>query len=513
MTITSFSNSNEVTVTSFPLLLGLWALLLPAALGAQTYWVSPTGSDGLGDGSSGSPWATITHAVDTVPDGSEVVVEPGTYTGKVSLRRQFASGIVVRSELPYLAKLRNDERVIVCYYAQGITVEGFDIAHSGAGAGALVIHVQDLLDPGRVERISFRNNVIHDSYNNDLLKINNGAGDVRVEGNMFYNQSGSDEHIDVNSVTGVVVEGNVFFNDFSGSGRTNGNDTSSYIVIKDSNGSSDGVVGSSGITVRRNVFLNWEGSTGSNFVLIGEDGQPFFEAVDVTVENNLMLGNSSNTMRAAFGVKGGKDVTFRSNTVVGDLPSLAFAMRLNTEGSNPANQTIAFFNNIWSDPTGTMGAPTGQTNDDFSDTPPAETSSWTLDTNLYFNGGEALPYDASELINTTDDANRLVADPLLPTQGGLVLPRWVPATGSFADGSSTIVEAFTRLVSLYGLPASASPALGAALVSETPADDILGGPRGSSPSLGAVEIGVLLLEDFETGGFGAWSEVRDGSPP
>jgi hypothetical protein len=28
---------------------------------------------------------------------------------------------------------------------------------------------------------------------------------------------------------------NIFMNDFAGSGRTNGNDTSSFIVIKDSN--------------------------------------------------------------------------------------------------------------------------------------------------------------------------------------------------------------------------------------------------------------------------------------
>ena len=493
--------------------LALCALLLPAAGAAQTYWVSPAGSDGAGDGSAASPWATLTHAVATVPDGAEIVAKPGTYHGKVTLARSFAAGITVRSEVPYQARLRNDDRVIVCYYAQGVTVEGFDIAHDGPGAAPLVIHIQDLLDPGRVERITLRDNVIHDSYDNDLLKINNGAGDVRVEGNLFYNQSGSDEHIDVNSVSDVVIEDNIFFNDFAGSGRVNSNDTSSYIVIKDSNGGSDGVVGSSGITVRRNVFLHWEGSTGSNFVLVGEDGQPFFEADGVLVENNLMLGDSPETMRAAFGVKGGRDVTFRHNTVVGDLPSLAFAMRLNTEGANPANQEIVFHNNIWSDPTGTMGAPAGQTNDDFSDTPPGETASWTLDTNLYFNGGDALPFDASELINPTDDPNRVMADPLLPGQAGLVLPRWDPAAGSFADGSASIRDAFVRLVELYGRPASGSPAAAAALASESPAEDILGRPRGAAPTLGAVESGLRRIEDFESGGLEGGPRVEGGDGP
>ncbi len=471
------------------LILGVWPLaqqMWAAPQGGGTFYVSTTGNDSTGDGSNGNPWATITNALDNVPDGSLILVKAGVYNGRIRIRGTFPTGVTVRSEVPYQAILQNNGTVITAYThpdgVQGITLEGFEIRHDGSGAAPLVVHIDGGGD-GSVSHITVRNNILHDSYDNDILKINNATHDILVEGNLFYNQTGSDEHIDVNSVEDVIIQDNVFFNDFAGSGRPNNNDTSSYIVIKDSNGSSDIYTGDDRVTVRRNIFFNWQGNTGTNFVLIGEDGQPFFEARNVLVENNLMLGNSANVMRAAFGVKGGQNITFRNNTVVGDLPALAFAFRLNTEGSNPANQNIQFFNNIWSDPTGTMGANGGGSND-FSDTPSGETSSWTLDNNLYWNGGSAIPEDANELINYTDDANRLVANPQLPGQSGLVLPRW---TGSqFADGSSTIADVFTNLVLLYGMPSGTSPVVDTADPANAPAEDILGNGR-INPDIGAVE--------------------------
>lgn len=442
-----------------------------------TYWVAPGGGDVPSGGGSSAPWATISYAIQQVPDGSTILVRPGTYTGRVDLRGRFATGVVVRSEVPYQARLRNHGTVVTCFYGQGITLQGFDVAHDGPGAGALVIQIQDLLgEPGgsdRVSRIVLRDNVLHDSFDNDIVKINNGASDVLVAGNVFYNQSGTDEHIDVNSVTDVVVQDNVFFNDFAGSGRSNGNDTSHYIVIKDSNGTDDSNLGAERVTVKRNVFLNWEGSDGSYFVVVGEDGNPYFEARDVVIESNLFLGNSANVQRAPFGVKGARDVTFRNNTVSGDLPSFAYAMRLNREGENLANAGVVLANNVWSDPTGTMGADGRGSGNDFSDSPPADTTSFVLWSNVYWNGGAALPSSGAELVNPADDAAATIGDPRLPAATGVVLPRWVPAQGRFADGSARIRRVFRRLVRRYAIPGADGAGIAAADPAYAPARDIL----------------------------------------
>ena len=126
----------------------------------------------------------------------------------------------------------------------------------------------------------------------------------------------------------------------------------------------------------------------------------------------------------------------------------------------------------------------GSSSNDFSDTPIGETSSYTLDNNLYWNGGTAVPTSGSELINYTDDANRIVADPLLGSQAGLIIPRWNDPL--FADGSSSIADVFTALVAQYGTPASGSPTIDAADSANAPAEDILGNVR-SSADIGAVE--------------------------
>jgi hypothetical protein len=458
--------------------------------GGCEYWVAPDGSNG-NLGTFAEPWATLEYASANVPDsGCTVWFKDGTYSGLNNLKERFTATTSFKAVNPYLVILENDGLTIELDGVRNMLFEGFRLRHAGPGAGDYVV-IMDRRDDVWSENVTFRNNLFHDAYNNDLLKIHNGARFITVENNIFYNQGESDQHIDVNSVTDIVIQDNIFFNDFAGSGRTDDSNTKHFIVVKDSNEYTDGQEGAERITIRRNIFLNWEGDA-ETFVQIGNDGKPYHEAKVVWVVNNLMIGNSDNMANAAFGVRGAKDVTFANNTVVGNLPGSAFAFWLNITGENPLNQNIAFFNNIWADPTGTMGANAAGDGNKFANGDPAATTNLTLDSNLYWNGGVAIP--SGDPISPTEDARRLVADPELNTdQAGLVLPRWQGT--DFLSGNTTIRQEFERLVAAYGRLPSTSPAIGQADPTLAPVDDILGNFRGAVMEMGAFEFGTVTLEE------------------
>jgi hypothetical protein len=445
------------------------------------YWVAPApvGKD-TNPGSYSQPWATLRFAADTVPDRNCVVwVKDGVYNGTHRIKRQFKTFTRFKSVHPYQAVFQNTGPVISVTGGRNIILDGFLFRHSSPASTSLVVQVKGS------EHIVLRNNIFHDSYGDDLLKIYNRARFVRVENNLFYNQGPSEQHIDVNSVTDVFIQDNIFFNDFEASGRPVANNTKHYIVIKDSNEGEDELLGDERITVQRNIFLNWQGGVSETFLQVGNDGKPYYEAKNVTIQNNLFLGNSPIPMTAAFGVSGATGIRFVNNTVSGDLPTKAYATYITIKDQNPKNNNILLCNNIWSDPTGTMGSFTGEVDNEFADGDPANSVNLTLNNNMYWNGGKKIP-NGDLLSPLKDDPHRFVASPRLDTHfDGLILPLWDGS--AFPDGKALIRDEFLYLAQTYGTPSNYSPALRNASPGCAPSDDIFKQPRGFFPSFGAAQ--------------------------
>jgi len=438
-------------------------------------WVAPSGNDGA-SGTQARPWATLEHAAEAVPDrGCTVWFANGVYVGGQTIDRGFDERTIFRAIHPYEAVFVGGGTVLdFGDEANNMTFRGFEIHQSTGGSGVMVYLSGDA--DRAPHDITFRGNVLHDSYDEDLMKIRSRSHHIVVRGNVFYNQGDNEQHMDVNSVTDITIEGNIFFNDFARSGREDPGTTKHFIVVKDSNEGDDGMLGSERVTIARNVFMSFEGDTES-FVALGNDGKPFHEAQHVTLENNLLLGNGSDEITAPLTVFGARNVDFINNTVVGNMPSASYAIEAGIKGSNPANENILLANNIWSDPTGTM--------DQFSDGDPANTIDLLLDGNLYWNGGDPIP-GGSLLDPLDDDAHRLVGNPLLETdQDDVAVPFWNGS--SFLSGSRSIKQEFVRLVETYGSILATSRAVGAAAASLAPQKDILGHPRDDRPDLGAFE--------------------------
>ena len=498
---TTFKSGTLLVLAILVLLTSFFGSVTPAQAQSCQYWVAPApAGNNANPGTNQQPWATLAHAASRVKalNGANCIVwfKDGVYNGANELEERFSTMITFKAVNPNKAVFQNAGLALEISGAANMTFEGFEFRHSGSGADALIVYVSQS-DNNWAENIVFRNNVFHDSYNNDILKIANGSRFITVESNVFYNQAEGEQHIDVNSVTDVAIQDNIFFNDYAGSGRPN-TDAKHFIVIKDSNDNSDGLLGAQRINVRRNIFMHYEGDADA-LVQVGNDGKPFHEAIDVRLENNLIIGNNTDPAGYSFGVSGAKNVSFVNNTVTGNFPASGYAYRIVIKDQNPLNQNITFYNNIWSDPTRTMG--------DFSSGDAASVTGFVLDNNLYWNGGANIPSgDVGSPMST--DAHRVVGNPLLnPNQSGVIFPRW---NGSaFLSGYGTIRHEFFRLVAFYGQIPAGSAAIDRALPSQAPSTDIIGQSRDSSPDMGAFEYtggGVLAPNTFWDVPPGYWAQ-------
>jgi hypothetical protein len=450
-----------------------------------TYYIAPDGSDADGDGSAQSPWATIQHATESVPDdGSTIIVRDGLYTGYQFVERHFDKPLLITAENPYKARLvspADRNRVFFAYDASNFTVRGLEMSGSGASKGSYLVHI----GTSSAHHITFEDCIIRDSYDNDLIKINDQAHHITFRNCLLYNApAGGDELFDVNAVQNVVIEDCILSSDMEASGREVKLNYHPYIVIKNSTHDPDNAASCRRIMLRRNIFCNWQGKSSHSYLLLGEDAKPFWEAQEVTIENNLFLFNNDNPSNGAITLKCRlRDINIRANTVSGTVVGwTAYAIRFSQERKGLTMKDTFIRNNIFADPAGKMPRLFAGERDHVR-------PKLVLENNLYFNGGRDFRHYESFLLRVPDDdPAAVVGDPMLADPGDTRVARWDVKAGCFESGSKTIREEFERIVNKYAALPVGSAAIDAAEARYMPQDDILGRRRDKRPDIGAYEL-------------------------
>ncbi|MHC4712245.1 MAG: putative Ig domain-containing protein [Planctomycetota bacterium] len=164
---------------------------IAAGASAATYYVATDGNDVTGDGSSGNPWATLQHAVDTISNGDTILVKPGTYDG-CRIRYSGASGspktLAAETAGTVLvntpgALCRRPSTIEIISEDHGSsptdywTIEGFEVTGGKWG-----------IDGIECGHITVRNNVVHDNgWATGSTGIHLAYGDYQlVENNTSY---------------------------------------------------------------------------------------------------------------------------------------------------------------------------------------------------------------------------------------------------------------------------------------------------------------------------------------
>lgn len=135
---------NKLTV--FALLIFLFAGISYA----QTFYVSTTGNDGTGDGSSGNPWLTIQFAINhaSVTPGSTIEVAAGTYAENLTISKAIT---LISTSGAASTTISAPGGTAINITSSNVTIDGFTITNP---LGLVGINANNLSD------ITIENNII-----------------------------------------------------------------------------------------------------------------------------------------------------------------------------------------------------------------------------------------------------------------------------------------------------------------------------------------------------------------
>jgi len=188
------------------------------SLGA-TYYVDGSGLDSNG-GSSGAPWLTIQHAVDTVAAGDTILVRAGTYAGaRIELSGQPGLSKTLKAETSGtvilnapgasqqhngIIEIENFSGTVRYWVVDGFEVDGVSKTYRGIDIRETE-HVtitgntvHDTVTTGIFDSFSYYNlyagNTSHDNGEHGIYHSNSGDF-TTIRGNTCYNNTSCDIHM------------------------------------------------------------------------------------------------------------------------------------------------------------------------------------------------------------------------------------------------------------------------------------------------------------------------------
>jgi parallel beta-helix repeat protein len=289
--------------------------ILPVAAQGTTYYVATTGTDGLGCGTVGSPCRTIQYAAGLVEAGDTVLINPGTYTGGVTVEtsgtagepitfRANGSGVVINGS-------GGERDAFFITWADYIVVDGLTIQNA-TRAGMRVDNSHHVT----VRNCTFANNTTWGLFTDfsDYTTVENCESYGAVEEHGIYISNSSDyptirgNRLHHNHGCGLHMNGDI---------SMGGDGIISYALIEDNIIYENGVAGGSGI--------NMDGVTNS------------------LIRNNLLYDNHASGI-SIFQIDGGSGS--HDNRVLNNTIVMASDGRwgINVPGTGDTNNKL--FNNI-----------------------------------------------------------------------------------------------------------------------------------------------------------------------
>ena len=199
-------------------------------------YVSTTGSDTSGNGTSGQPYRTINQAVQSAAPGSVIMVEPGTYTGMVTVTKPVtiqsdpANGGGATSTI-IDATGQNNGIFINGAAATGTVIEGLTIEHANNqavlvdNANDVTIAKNDIVDNGLQPTVGVLENkpitLVGSSYSvvaGNTVTGNQAGGGIAIADNGAVNPGVAQNGNPAQGVAGFADANLVIANTLSGNG-------------------------------------------------------------------------------------------------------------------------------------------------------------------------------------------------------------------------------------------------------------------------------------------------------